>query len=77
MTWSSSINGELGYFLIIVIDSVTNSAPISDALVRLHESGVELVLATLDGPAEHFATKRQLGSTFEMADPKTFSHILV
>lgn len=38
----------IGYFLIRGIDSKTNSSLITEALIRLHNIGVEVVSITLD-----------------------------
>lgn len=52
----------IAYFLINGIASETSAVLIENALVQLHEIGVEVVSLTLDGPNEHFATVRKLGA---------------
>lgn len=55
--------------------SATNSGLIKETLIRLNEIEVKVVSLTLDDPAEHFATMRALGASFDLLDFKPFFYI--
>lgn len=62
----------LGYFLVNGIDASANVGLIRDCLQRLDDINVEVASLTLDGPSQHFATVRELGTTFDFTDPKPY-----
>lgn len=65
----------IGYFLINGIASQTSAELVTNALIKLHDVGVEVVSLTLDGTSEHFATVKLLESNFHVSDLKPyFSH---
>lgn len=65
----------IGYFLINGIESQTSAELITNALIKLHDVGVEVVSLTLDGTSEHFAALKLLGANFHFSDVRPyFSH---
>lgn len=61
-TWKLPI----AYFLINGLTGSAKANLINEALIRLHEVGVEISSLTLDGPPDHFTAVSQLGATMSM-----------
>ncbi|KMQ87397.1 thap domain-containing protein [Lasius niger] len=62
----------IGYFLINGIESETSAELVTDALIQLHDVGVEVISLTLDGTSEHFATVKLLGANFDPYNLKPY-----
>ncbi|RVE39863.1 hypothetical protein evm_015487, partial [Chilo suppressalis] len=56
----------IAYFLIKGLSVSSKSHLIKQALIRLHDVGVDICSLTLDGPPEHFSTIAKLGANMQM-----------
>lgn len=56
----------IAYFMIKGLSASSKSHLIKQALIRLHDVGIEICSLTLDGPPEHFSTVAKLGANMQI-----------